>query len=199
MKRLVFVTVIAVFLGFATLANAALTNNGGGFIYDSDLNITWYDFSYVNPATNGATWQEAINWASGLNAGGVSGWRLPTTSSTAYGDTSASGGEMGHLYYAELGLSTGTSLSSSGQTYFVNIKDYFYWTGVDYPGYSNIAFTYEFDIGREWDNSKTSNLVALAVHSGNIGPNGPIVPIPAAIWLLGSGLIGLIGVRRYKK
>jgi hypothetical protein len=31
------------------------------------------------------------------------------------------------------------------------------------------------------------------------GPDVAAVPIPAAIWLLGSGLLGLIGVRRHRK
>lgn len=33
----------------------------------------------------------------------------------------------------------------------------------------------------------------------NVTTNNSPVPIPAAVWLLGSGLIGLIGVRRLKK
>jgi hypothetical protein len=39
------------------------------------------------------------------------------------------------------------------------------------------------------------NAYAWAVHEGNIGA----VPIPAAVWLFGSGLIGLIGAARRKK
>ena len=33
----------------------------------------------------------------------------------------------------------------------------------------------------------------------HVGPRASTVPIPAAVWLLGSGLIGLIGVRRFRK
>ncbi len=32
-----------------------------------------------------------------------------------------------------------------------------------------------------------------------IAKAGPVVPVPAAVWLFGSGLIGLIGVARRKK
>jgi hypothetical protein len=60
-------------------------------------------------------------------------------------------------------------------------------------------------------------LIALDSHTGNVSDflwispkyslNGPYyqglvgttVPIPAAVWLLGSGLIGLIGIRRFRK
>jgi len=37
-------------------------------------------------------------------------------------------------------------------------------------------------------------LNAMAVHVGDVAP----VPIPAAGWLLGSGLLGLVGVARRK-
>ena len=31
---------------------------------------------------------------------------------------------------------------------------------------------------------------------GRNDPNGPPVPIPGAVWLFGSGLLGLVGIRR---
>jgi hypothetical protein len=34
---------------------------------------------------------------------------------------------------------------------------------------------------------------------GSVGPDLAQVPIPAAAWLLGSGLLGLIGIRRYNR
>lgn len=44
---------------------------------------------------------------------------------------------------------------------------------------------------------KETFLSALAVHDGNVGAP---VPIPAAAGLLGSGLIGLVAIRRrFKK
>ncbi len=32
-----------------------------------------------------------------------------------------------------------------------------------------------------------------------VAPNAAVIPVPAAVWLLGSGLIGLVGVARRKK
>ena len=29
--------------------------------------------------------------------------------------------------------------------------------------------------------------------------NSPVVPVPAAVWLFGSGLLGLVGIARRKK
>lgn len=40
---------------------------------------------------------------------------------------------------------------------------------------------------------------AVITFPDSIGPDLAQVPIPAAAWLLGSGLLGLIGVRRYRK
>jgi hypothetical protein len=39
------------------------------------------------------------------------------------------------------------------------------------------------------------NYYGWAVHSGNAGA----VPLPAAVWLFGSGLLGLIGVGRKRR
>jgi len=39
------------------------------------------------------------------------------------------------------------------------------------------------------------NFFAWAVRSGDVS----VVPIPAAVWLFGSGLIGLLGVARRRK
>ena len=45
----------------------------------------------------------------------------------------------------------------------------------------------------------TGNPVLEAEVNNWLVANAPIVPIPAAVWLFGSGLIGLIGVARRKK
>ena len=81
MKQAGLISVLALMLGFSPLAHGALVNNGGGFIYNTDLNITWYDVPAVD------TWGSARTWAADLRAGGLSGWRLPTTPITTTGLT----------------------------------------------------------------------------------------------------------------
>ena len=64
MKRIFILTVImAMVLVFSMQAHAALSNRGtdslgNRLIYDSDLNITWYDYTNYYD-----TWQYQMNWA----------------------------------------------------------------------------------------------------------------------------------------
>jgi hypothetical protein len=107
MMRVTTCVLVAGFL--CTAAGAALINNGNGLVYDTDLNVTWYDASHV-----AGTWAEAVDWTAGLTVEGVSGWRLPSSKQGPYTwgyDGTTTGGynitssEMGHLFYAELGNS----------------------------------------------------------------------------------------------
>ena len=75
--------ILAILLSFAVSVTAELLNRGtdspgNRLIYDSDLNITWYD--YTNSA---AYWQTQIDWASALSInfeGNIyDDWRLPST------------------------------------------------------------------------------------------------------------------------
>jgi len=76
MKRLFIVILVATLLGLSTLSNAALIDNGNNLIYDTNLNITWYD-----PVPTAMTWDQAMAWAAGLTAGGTTAgsWSLPST------------------------------------------------------------------------------------------------------------------------
>jgi hypothetical protein len=74
-------------LGLPALAQAALVDQGNALIYDTDLDLTWYAY----PNYNTSTYEGYVLWVDGLEVGGGTNWRLPTT--TADGT-----GEMGHLY-----------------------------------------------------------------------------------------------------
>ena len=120
---------LVMFFGFgaAQADPLPLINNGGGLIYDPNLNITWYDYTYSGPTGNGCTSEQAMSWAAGLNLGGVTGWQLPqalpvngstynngwswngstdlgyniSAPGSAYPGSTAS--QMAYLYYVELG------------------------------------------------------------------------------------------------
>jgi hypothetical protein len=69
-----------------------------------------------------------------------------------------------------------------------------YWSGTEYaPDTINKAWFFYFGGGYQGDEVKTTSLsYAWAVHPGDVGT--AIVPLPAAVGLFGSGLLGLIGL-----
>jgi len=191
--------------GHTELIVNGVDSNGNQLIYDTGLNITWYDYTYHS---NG--WDDGMSWAAGLNAAGVTGWRLPTNTpvnastynenysrngSTDYGyNISAPGSafpastasEMAYLYYIELGdkaaydvngnLQSGGGLVNRGP--FKNLQADFYWSGTGWasdPG--GYSFYFQFiDGGYQGPSLLASNLDALAVHSGDVLANGTVLP-----------------------
>jgi hypothetical protein len=181
LKTLAAALVICVACAFGS-AHAALIDNGGGLIYDTDLNVTWYATPNYDTHVQG----DYVTWASGLTVGGVTGWRLPTTTSTTTG-------EMGHLY-TEPGNPPGSFPDTlKGIPYYTS-----FWTGTSAGGPNYYVF--DFDSGQQsqadvaywyfW-------IHGLAVHDGNVG--GSPVPLPSTVLLLGPGLLGLAGWRRFRK
>ncbi len=172
------------------------------------------------------TWANATAWAASLTVGGFTDWRLPTTadddnactydlvatipSSDAIG-WNCTGGEMGHLFYNELSGTAGSSILDSGDpdlALFTNIQSTgsndFYWSSTELfvPGPTN-AWLFGFHNGFQGENSKGVGASAWAVRGdtvvGEPEPPLPGVPIPATIWLFGSGLLGLFGIAKKRK
>ena len=64
---------------------------------------------------------------------------------------------------------------------------------------TQIAFRdFNFYYGYQNTLDKDFNAYAWAVQSGDVGVAVSSVPVPAAMWLFGSGLLGLMGVARRK-
>lgn len=177
--------------------------------YDIALNITW--LANANYAGTAMTWEDANAWAAGLNLGGVTGWRLP---STFYSGSCFSGGttpglcgynvdpassEMAHLFYVALGnvamfdsggiFQPNHGLSNTGP--FSNIQTV-YWSSAMFDPFFPMAFQF-FD-GNQTQFQMAESLFAWGVHAGDVGAS--VVPVPAATWLFGSGLLGMFGVVR---
>ncbi len=98
-------TIIALSLGTTAKADLILRgtdNLGKNLVYDTDLDITWYDSSYF-----ASEYQDAVTWANKLSVKiGTTefvGWRLPSVISGECNNVgSPHHTEMGHLYLTEL-------------------------------------------------------------------------------------------------
>ena len=192
---LLLVIAIVVILSFQS--DAALILRGEGtsvhgtyrLIYDSDLDITWYDYTMLRD-----TWLSQVNWASALsvNFGGnvYTDWRLPTTADGLYvyhpegaptGGLSITISEMEHLYYTALGNNgyydtsgnpTGCNkrspfcLTNTGD--FQNLQPTGYWTGMEYADDTNDAWGMNFGSGYQIRTSKVSAYHTLAVRNGDV-------------------------------
>ena len=184
----------AYLLALPLTANSALVERLGGLAYyDEDADLTWladanYAMTSGYDADGEMTWAEANTWAASLDVVGVTGWRLPETGVYCF-YINCTSSEMGNMYYNVSGNSAG-SLTNTGP--FSNLQPYYYWSATEYvPGYA-----WDFSIyGGQGYTEKFNYLYAWAVHDGDVSP----VPVPAAVWLFGSGLLGLFGVARRQK
>lgn len=205
-------------------AKASLIDRGNGLIYDTDLNITWLqDVSLTSTLGLGANngrmnFNSAMNFVNELEFAGFTEWRLPTTpifdsscnenyiSELDHG-YNCTGSEFGHLYYEELGNFGAEDENGSAQSgfgmintgLFTNFPDGVdsYWTSTYYPdSENNMAFFFDIHNGQTGWGGLSNQYHILAVHDGDIGAS--VVPVPAAAWLFGSGLISLVGFARRK-
>ncbi|MEQ1802475.1 MAG: hypothetical protein ABL989_11165 [Gammaproteobacteria bacterium] len=219
-------TVQAALLGRAALTPGGTDYQA---YYDTDGSITWLaDANYAatlpfewgnngNPNSGGylsgrLMFRDAQRWLGDLNQIahlGVSSWRLPDgqqpdpTCSTSIPEGSSgyscTGGELGHLFYEELGGVAGMPLT---QDVFRNIRNGAYWTSCvnqvpnrcDSESNAGTNVWY-FDMGNGFQHptNPAQEWYVWAVVDGD-----PLaVPIPPAVWLFGSAL-GVMGVMRRK-
>jgi hypothetical protein len=188
---------IVIALGASSAANASLVSRlNGAAVYDTDLDITWASNANINGPMN---WADANAWAASLTLGGVSGWRLPTIDPSCGFVYNCTTGELGHLFYVELGGAAHSFISTTHNAnydLFSNFQLTTYWAGTEYAPPSNNAWIFYFSDGFQYAGDKGYGQYAMAVHAGDIAA----VPVPAAAWLFGSGLLGLVGVaRRHRK
>jgi hypothetical protein len=203
MKRIfISLVIMAIVLIFSLQANAALQNLGtdslgNRLIYDSDLNITWYDF------TTFGQWQNQVDWASDLsvNFGGnvYDDWRLPITFDQSCGGFNCTNSEMGNLYYTGLGNTSGAGgFTNTGDFQNLQAK---YWSVTEYSGSLPSAWGFVFEDnnsgnydGRQSIRDKNDPAFAMAVRSG--GP--PVVPEPVSstLFIVGGATLGF---RRFFK
>ena len=146
---------------------------------------------------------------------GFNDWRLPATLvpdngctnldgslRTDSGGWNCTGSEMGHLYYDEFGGmpqgSTNNLIVNNPDELakFSDIPSGDFWSGTELD--EDQAFTFRFwglNGGTQINSGKPTLGYGWAVRDGGVSS----VPVPAAVWLFGSGLLGLVGLARRKK
>ena len=213
------ITLVASTLVLSTSTNAALIERLGGLAYYDDVaNLTW--LANANAAGTAMNWVDASVWVAGLDVAGVTGWRLPNTIDvgndgstytniyqgvdSGYNITTHS--ELSNMFYNVLGNlaqydTSGVErpdydgiIDNTGP--FSNIQSWSYWSATEYAPYTSLlAWSFDMGYGNQGREAKSEPIFAWAVQSGDVSA----VPIPSAVWLFGSGLIGLVGLARRKK
>jgi hypothetical protein len=162
--------------------------------YDPNLDITWAQDANINGEES---WDNQIAWAAGLTLGGVSGWRLPSMDVNGDGPVvdcfgggvaGCADNEYGYLYWEE-------GITGDAPGPFSNVVSGWYWSGTE----RDFASAYQFNFNNGHQSlsfSRQTTEYAWAVHDGDIPK---VVPIPAAVWLFASGLIGLPALARRKR
>jgi hypothetical protein len=198
----------AVLFTFITVsANATLVSRLGGVAaYDDVLDITWVTDADLSRFI---TWNNQVAWASGLDYLGFDDWRLasmsvaaglPTGTATSVIDCSTAtelacrDNELGYMFYQNMGGIFGDNKTGNQTVDGVLLTDVRpdYWSGTEFG--SGGAWDFSFIRGSRGGSGKGSGSYGWAVRSGDVSA----VPVPAAVWLFGSGLIGLIGIARKK-
>jgi hypothetical protein len=226
-SRLLGALCAAVFSFITLPAQAALVSVlGGAAVYDTDRNISWISNANLaltnqfgltlsasenDPTANTVgstgkmTWDNAVAWIAGMNSAnylGFNNWSLPDTPQPdascgsqldpggggfplqGYG-LGCTGSDMGHLYNVE-----GVTAVSPGL--FSNVQSNYYWSSTQFAISTNNAWVFGFGDGNQTSTDKTNSYYALAVHSG-------MVPVPAAVWLFGSGVLALVSVGKQRR
>jgi hypothetical protein len=199
MKKARLAAVLAA-LALSGAAQAELFDRGGGMIYDNDLNITWLaDWNYAKTSgfddDGGMDWDSAKAWASGLEFGGYSDWRLPTAlepdgSGPCFSyTTGCSGSELGHMFYIELGATKGNSILTGDPAtlaLFTNMQ-LTYWSGTEN---SSTAYAWHMDMSSGFQDSvlKVFPLYSVAVRDGDVTT---VVPEPETYLLFLAGFVWL--------
>ena len=206
-------------LVYSSLLDASILN----FSNDSDTwsgQVNWTSNMMVDIDLNGDMttdipgvigWRLPETYESRINMSGDIGWEGDPDGdgyyNYKYGHNMDLSSEMARLFYDELGnlgfwdtngnYQSGNGLNNKGP--LTALEETFYWSSTYSPS-TSIAWYFAADEGYQGFIPKHKDISKGLAVLPNFGSQYvPNVPVPAAVWLLGSGLLGLIGIRRRAK
>jgi len=171
-------------------------------------------------------WIANMNTYGGTGYLGINGWRLPdftdlppltgcnNSNYVSYSgsdcgfNVDTASGELAHMFQVTLGnqalwdtagnqRAAGT-FGATNTCFFYNLVFEPYWYADVYEQNTNDSWYFNYHYGKQnHANNTSSQYFVWAVHDGSIGT--ALVPVPAAVWLFGSGLLGLAGIARRNK
>jgi len=168
---------------------------------DSVRGVTWTDWRLPKTLpVNG----ESYNY-SFTNIGATDVGNRISAPGSAY--PGSIGSEMAYMYYTNLGNTAYQDISGempSPSWVFSNTGPFnylqadVYWSETGYGNTAANAWCFDFYFGYQGDQIKEGTYgYAWAVRDGDVG--AAPVPIPGAVWLLGSGFLGLIGLKSIRR
>lgn len=157
MKRLLWVLL---FISVSPFSQAELHDNGDGTITDTATGLMWLKNANM---VGQKTFEQAKQWAEGLDFAGHSDWRLPTgqnpdgtVCNSRPNGASCTQTEFATLYFGHL-------IMTFNQGPFENIVGREYWTSTEWPADASRAMAQDFEDGGQLDEPKTHMLGAWAV------------------------------------
>jgi len=193
-------TQAASYSGGATAFVSTVIADAGGAIGTHTLSVD--DF---NTDSGQMDWWGAQAWVNYLDVtdyGGSKQWALPTTVDSdssigspngGAGNPAVSSSQLAELFYGDLGQEAGSSITAThnaSYSLFSNVQSYEYWSSTEYSASPNDAWFFSTSNGGQSYNFKFNDYYGLAVSPGDVSA----VPEPGAAWLLGVGLLGLMGL-----
>jgi hypothetical protein len=182
----------------STLRGRDLTEDGiADAFYDVDLDITWLCNANVAGPMN---WTTANEWAESLSVDGIGGWRLPNAlrpDGTWCGGYRCTESELGHLWLISLGnldVSVFNGNSPIRRTGGFESFGLYYWTSAQTSYWQTYFLT---STGYQYEAQSSLELLALAVHDGDIGVATLSEP-PLWVLVLTAGLVGFVANGRRK-